>query len=78
MSDVAADQLKGFIERIEHVTEEKDALSVDIKDIYSEAKANGYDTAILRTIIKLRKKAPDARQEEEALLELYMQALGMN
>ena len=78
MSDVAGEQIKGFIERIETLEAEKQGLIVDIGDIYKEAKSNGYDTTILRTIIKLRKKAPEERQEEEALLELYMQALEMN
>lgn len=74
---VAGDQLKGYIERIERLEEEKAGISGDIKDIYAEAKGNGYDTSILRAIVKLRKKDYSERQEEEALLELYMQALGM-
>jgi uncharacterized protein (UPF0335 family) len=77
-NSVAADQIKGFIERIERAEEEKATISVDIKEIYTEAKSNGYDTSILRAIVKLRKKDTEERQEEEALLDLYMQALGMN
>jgi uncharacterized protein (UPF0335 family) len=80
MSDVASfakEQLKGVIERIERLEEEKKALSDDIKDVYAEAKANGFDTKALRTVIRLRKKDADERKEEEAILDLYMQALGM-
>ena len=74
---VAADQLKAFIERIERLEEEKAGIAGDIKDIYAEAKGNGFDTKALRKIISLRKKDHAERQEEEAILELYMQALGM-
>jgi uncharacterized protein (UPF0335 family) len=74
---VAADQLKAIIERIERLEEEKKALADDIKDVYAEAKANGFDTKILRKIISLRKQDRDERMEEEAILELYKQALGM-
>ncbi|WWT39882.1 DUF2312 domain-containing protein [Microcystis phage Mwe-JY08] len=74
---VAGDQLKAFIERIERLEEEKAGISSDIKDIYAEAKGNGFDTGALRKIIALRKKDHAERQEEEAILELYMQALGM-
>lgn len=74
---VAADQLKSIIERIERLEEEKKALSDDIKDVYGEAKANGFDTKILRKIIALRKQDRDERMEEESILELYMQAIGM-
>jgi uncharacterized protein (UPF0335 family) len=77
-SSVAADQLKSIIERIERLEEEKAALSGDIKDVYSEAKANGFDVKVLRKIISMRKRDFAERQEEEAILELYMQALGMN
>lgn len=75
---VAADQLKAFIERIERLNEEKDGISGDIREIYSEAKGTGFDTKVLRQIIRLRKKDRSERQEEEAILELYMQALGMH
>lgn len=74
---VAQDQLKAFIERIERLSEEKAAISNDIKDVYAEAKGNGFDTAILRQIIKIRKQDASERLEQEALLELYMTALGM-
>jgi uncharacterized protein (UPF0335 family) len=74
---VAADQLKAFIERIERLEEEKAGISGDIKDVYAEAKGNGFDTKVLRKIIALRKRDHAERQEEEAILELYLQALGM-
>lgn len=74
---VASDQLRAFIERIERMEEEKAAISADIKEIYSEAKGNGFDTAILRKIVSIRKQDPNKRAEQRALLELYMSALGM-
>lgn len=74
---VAQDQIKAFIERIERLSEEKAAVANDIKDVYAEAKGNGFDTAILRQIIKIRKQDQNERMEQEALLELYMTALGM-
>ena len=74
---VAADQLKSFIERIERLEEEKAALAGDIKEVFLEAKGNGFDTKAMRKILSLRKKDHAERQEEEAILELYMQALGM-
>ena len=77
-SSVAADQLKSIIERIERLEEEKAALAGDIKDVYAEAKANGFDVKVLRKIISMRKRDFAERQEEEAILELYMQALGMS
>jgi uncharacterized protein (UPF0335 family) len=73
----AVDQLKSIIERIERLEEEKKAISEDIKDVYAESKGNGYDVKALRTIIRLRKQEPNERQEEESILETYMQALGM-
>ena len=76
-TSVAADELKALIERIERLEEEKSALASDIRDVYSEAKANGFDTKILRTVVGIRKKNHAERQEEEAILELYLQALGM-
>ena len=75
---VAADQLKSFIQRIERLEEEKAALAGDIKEIFLEAKGNGFDTKAMRKILSLRKKDHAERQEEEAILELYMQALGMS
>ena len=78
MSDtVAADQLKAFIERIERLEEEKAAIAGDIKEIYAEAKGNGFDTKVLRKIVSIRKQDQNERMETEALLELYMSALGM-
>jgi uncharacterized protein (UPF0335 family) len=80
MSDptrIARDQLKSIVERIERLEEEKAALAEDIKEVYAEAKANGYDTKILRTVIRLRKQDSAERQEQEALLDLYLAALGM-
>lgn len=80
MSDtnlIARDQLKAFVERIERLEEEKKTISEDIRDVYAEAKGNGYDTKALRKIVALRKKDQQERAEEEAILELYMQALGM-
>jgi uncharacterized protein (UPF0335 family) len=75
---IAADQLKAFVERIERLEEEKAALASDIRDVYAEAKGNGFDIKILRKVIGLRKKDRDERMEEEAVLDLYMQALGMS
>ncbi|NBN78713.1 DUF2312 domain-containing protein [Microvirga tunisiensis] len=72
----AGDQLRAFIERIERLEEEKKTVAEEIKDIYGEAKGNGFDPKILRKVISLRKKQPHERQEEEAILDLYMTALG--
>lgn len=74
---IAADQLKSFIERIERLEEEKAGIAGDIKEVYAEAKGSGFDTKVIRKIISMRKKDYAERQEEEAILELYMQALGM-
>lgn len=76
-SSVAADQLKSIIERIERLEEEKAGLTSDISDVYAEAKGAGFDVKALRKIIALRKKDHAERTEEEAILELNMQALGM-
>lgn len=76
-SRVAKDQLKAFVERIERLEEEKKALSDDIRDVYAEAKGNGYDVKALRTVVRLRKQDLNERQEQEAILETYMAALGM-
>ena len=73
----AAGQLKAFVERIERLEEEKKTISDDIKDVYGEAKANGFDVKILRQVIRLRKQDADERSEQETLLDLYMAALGM-
>lgn len=74
---VAAGQLRGIIERIERMEEEKKTIADDIKDIYSEAKGTGFDVKAVRTIVRLRKKDQAERQEEEAILDLYKAALGM-
>jgi uncharacterized protein (UPF0335 family) len=74
---VAASQLRSIIERIERLEEEKKTISDDIKDVYAEAKGTGFDTKALRTIVRLRKKDANERQEEEAILDLYKAALGM-
>ncbi len=78
VSGAAAEQLKSFIERIERLEEEKKATAEDIKDVYSEAKGTGFDTKIIRKVISLRKKDAAERQEEEAILDLYLAALGMS
>ncbi|MBP2230398.1 DUF2312 domain-containing protein [Azospirillum agricola] len=80
MSDVggiAADRLKSFVERIERLEEEKKGLQEDVKEVYAEAKGTGFDTKIIRQIIRLRKMDKADRQEQEAILELYKEALGM-
>ena len=74
---VAADQLKAFNERIERLEEEKAALAGDLREVYSEAKGNGYDTKVMRKIVSMRRKDHAERQEEQAIMELYLQALGM-
>ncbi|TPK77109.1 DUF2312 domain-containing protein [Mesorhizobium sp. B2-3-3] len=74
---VAAGQLRAFIERIERLEEEKKTISDDIKEVFAEAKGTGFDTKAMRTIIRLRKKDQAERQEEDAILDLYMAALGM-
>ena len=73
----AKDHLKAFVERVERLEEEKKALSDDIRDVYSEAKANGFDVKALRTVVRLRKQDVEERKEQEAILETYLQALGM-
>jgi uncharacterized protein (UPF0335 family) len=72
-----AGQLQAVVERIERLEEEKKAIADDIRDVYAEAKGNGYDVKALRTIIRLRKQDKTERQEHEAVLETYMHALGM-
>ena len=75
--NVAADQLRLFIERIERLEEEKRGTADDIREAFGEAKANGYDTKIMRQIIRLRRMESHARQEADALLETYRSALGL-
>jgi uncharacterized protein (UPF0335 family) len=73
----AKEQLKAIIERIERLEVEKKTIADDIKDIYAEAKGNGFDVRALKTIIKIRKQDVNERQEQETILETYMLALGM-
>ena len=74
---IAVGQLRAFIERIERLSEEKQTVADDIKVVFAELKASGFDTKAVRTIIRLRKKEPHERQEEQAMIQLYMDALGM-
>jgi uncharacterized protein (UPF0335 family) len=73
----AKDQLKAFVERIERLEEEKKAISDDIRDVYAESKANGFDTTALRAVVRLRKQDAQERSERQLILETYMNALGM-
>ena len=73
----AKDQLKSIVERVERLEEEKAALTADIREVYSEAKGNGFDTKIIRQVVRLRKLDRADRQEQEAILDLYLAALGM-
>lgn len=80
MSDggvIAADQLKAFISRIERLEEEKATIAGDIKEVYSEAKGNGFDPKIMRHIVRLRKMDRDDYNEQQALIELYAAAVGL-
>ncbi|MBV9589406.1 MAG: DUF2312 domain-containing protein [Hyphomicrobiales bacterium] len=78
MSDaVAPDLLKAFVERIERLEEEKTSIAGDVKEVYAEAKAQGFDTKILRKVVALRRRDAAERREEEEILDLYLQALGM-
>lgn len=72
-----AGHLKAFIERIERLEEEKKSIADEIKDVYSEAKANGFDAKVLRMVVSLRKQDADERSEQEVILDLYLNALGM-
>ena len=73
----AKDQLRSIVERVEKLEEEKKAITDDVRDVYAEAKANGYDVKALRTVVKLRKQDVNERKEQEAILETYLHALGM-
>ena len=75
--NVAADQLRLFIERIERLEEEKKSMADDVRDVYSEAKSNGYDTQTMRKIVALRRLESHVRQEADALLDTYRNALGL-
>lgn len=74
---IAGDRLRSFIERIERLEEEKKALANDIKEVYAEAKGTGFDTKIMRQIIRLRRMDKDDLDEQETLLDVYRRALGM-
>lgn len=74
---IAVGQLRSFIERIERLEEEKKTIGDDIKEIYAELKGSGFDSKAVRTIIRLRKKEEHERQEEEAMIQLYKDALGI-
>jgi len=74
---IAGDRLKSFIERIERLEEEKKTLQADIKEVYAEAKGTGFDTKIMRQLIRLRKMDKDDLDEQETLLDLYKRAIGM-
>ncbi len=76
-ANVSAEQLKLFIERIETLEEEKKGTADDIRDVYSEAKSNGYDVKTMRAIVRLRRLDKNARAEQEALLDTYKTALGL-
>lgn len=78
MAENTDERLRLLIERVERLEEEKKGIGDDIKDVYAEAKATGYDPKIMRQIVKLRKMQPDDRREMEAILETYMNALGID
>ena len=73
----AKDQLRAFVERVERLEEEKKAIAEDIRDVYAEAKGNGFDVKTLRVVVRLRKQDINERKEQEAILETYLHALGM-
>jgi uncharacterized protein (UPF0335 family) len=73
----AKDQLKAFVERVERLEEEKKAIADDIRDVYAEAKGNGFDVKTLRVVVRMRKEDANERKEHEAILETYLHALGM-
>lgn len=75
---IAVGQLRAFIERIERLEEEKKTIAEDIKEVYAEVKGSGFDSKVVRTIIRLRKKEDHERHEEEAMIQLYCEALGMD
>jgi uncharacterized protein (UPF0335 family) len=77
-ANVSAEQLKLFIERIEGLEAEKRGLADDVKGVYAEARANGYDVKTMRSIVRLRRMDSNARAEQEALLDTYMAALGLD
>ena len=75
-NSIDSGHLKAFIERIERLEEEKRALAEDIKDVYAEAKGNGFDVKVLRKVVRIRKQDRAKRLEEEAILDLYLSAIG--
>ena len=77
MAEATDDRLRLLIERVERLEEEKKGIQDDIKDVYAEAKAVGYDAKIMRQIVRLRKMKPDDRKEMDAILDLYKAALGL-
>jgi uncharacterized protein (UPF0335 family) len=77
MTNATAGQLKAFIERIERLEDEKKGIADDIKDVYAEAKANGFDAKVIRKIVSIRKQDQNERKEQDEILSLYLQALGM-
>ncbi|NEK17449.1 DUF2312 domain-containing protein [Rhizobium leguminosarum] len=77
VENVAAAELRAFIERIERLEEEKQTIAEDIKEVFGEAKGRGYDTKVMKTVIRLRKKDANERLEEESILQTYLAALGM-
>ena len=74
---IAGDQLRAYIERIERLEGEKAALAADVREVFAEAKGNGFDVKIMRQVLRLRKMDGDDRAEEEALLDIYKRAIGM-
>lgn len=74
---VAAEKLRGYVDRIERLEEERKALGGDIRDIYAEAKGNGFDVKVMRQLIRIRKQEPAVVEEQETLLDVYRRALGM-
>ena len=75
-TNFAKDQLKALVERVERLEEEKGALTSDIKEVYAEAKGHGFDTKIIRDVVRMRKKSEAEREERAALIDLYLSALG--
>lgn len=76
-NSVPHDQLRAFVERIERAEKERDDLTADIREIYAEAKGNGFDTKVLRQVVRIRKQDRSERLEQEAILDVYLIALGM-
>lgn len=77
-SGFAKEHLRSFVDRIERLEEERNALTADIREVYSEAKTNGFDTKVMRQVIRLRRLDNTERQEQETVLDLYLAALGMD